>query len=605
MYVVTFYSFKGGVGRTLALANVGVQLARTGRRVLLVDFDLEAPGLHTFKLLKPKEATPGIVNYITDYANTLSSPDVRSYIYEAFDVGQQDGRLWVMPSGQNDPEYARKLAGINWQHLYDKQQGYLMFEDMKAQWEKVYHPDYVLIDSRTGHTDIGGICTRQLPNAVVVLFFPNEQNLNGLKPIVSAIRAEDKKTEKNTQMHFVMSNVPDLDDEEEIIAGMGKKFREDLGYKELTSIIYRYDSLSLLQQSIFVAERPKSRLAKEYNKLTQEITEFNIEDREGVIQSIKKMRMHFIMDEQSKEDNQENRIEKIIKHHSKDGELLYLIAKEFIRWDGGVSKKSDMLISRSIECGFRSPDAFLIKADILQKEGDTQEAIKLIGEAFNNSDVELKDLSLGINIIRRINPDKLIETCRSRAFKSLSAVKVIRLISELQWCKPGLQVSVELLQPYHNDQQLKVATVRQIRNLLALSLIGLGDFQEAITILSKEVLLANKQDIEDVFNYAMAQWGLKREVSKDLFVNVVKLYDPDREPDSNYYQCLAIAFWAVDNKEEALKYLELSSGLISDEIEQFSCWRYLIVSSDEFYQDCHQIKRLIEGEDVKPLFWNQ
>jgi len=41
MYTVTFYSFKGGVGRTLALANVGLELARTGRRVLLVDFDLE------------------------------------------------------------------------------------------------------------------------------------------------------------------------------------------------------------------------------------------------------------------------------------------------------------------------------------------------------------------------------------------------------------------------------------------------------------------------------------------------------------------------------------------------------------------------------------
>src|SRR4051794_23443603 len=43
--IVTFYSFKGGVGRTLALANVGVVLAQGGHRVLVVDFDLEAPGL--------------------------------------------------------------------------------------------------------------------------------------------------------------------------------------------------------------------------------------------------------------------------------------------------------------------------------------------------------------------------------------------------------------------------------------------------------------------------------------------------------------------------------------------------------------------------------
>ena len=52
MHIVTFYSFKGGVGRTLALVNIGIELAQTGKRVLLVDFDLEAPGLDTYKQLK-------------------------------------------------------------------------------------------------------------------------------------------------------------------------------------------------------------------------------------------------------------------------------------------------------------------------------------------------------------------------------------------------------------------------------------------------------------------------------------------------------------------------------------------------------------------------
>ena len=42
--IVTFYSWKGGVGRTMALANTAVQLARKGNRVLVVDWDLEAPG---------------------------------------------------------------------------------------------------------------------------------------------------------------------------------------------------------------------------------------------------------------------------------------------------------------------------------------------------------------------------------------------------------------------------------------------------------------------------------------------------------------------------------------------------------------------------------
>jgi len=50
--IITFYSYKGGTGRSMALANVGYLLAgRTaprGRGVLLIDWDLEAPGLHRY-----------------------------------------------------------------------------------------------------------------------------------------------------------------------------------------------------------------------------------------------------------------------------------------------------------------------------------------------------------------------------------------------------------------------------------------------------------------------------------------------------------------------------------------------------------------------------
>lgn len=61
MYTITFYSFKGGVGRTMALVNVAAQLAEMGRKVLVVDFDLEAPGLETFERLRPPQPHRGLV----------------------------------------------------------------------------------------------------------------------------------------------------------------------------------------------------------------------------------------------------------------------------------------------------------------------------------------------------------------------------------------------------------------------------------------------------------------------------------------------------------------------------------------------------------------
>src|ERR1700733_2877695 len=48
MSIVTFYSYKGGVGRSMALANIAVELVKRQKRVLMVDWDLEAPGLEKY-----------------------------------------------------------------------------------------------------------------------------------------------------------------------------------------------------------------------------------------------------------------------------------------------------------------------------------------------------------------------------------------------------------------------------------------------------------------------------------------------------------------------------------------------------------------------------
>ena len=49
--VITFYSYKGGTGRSMALANVSCLLANqisSSEKILMIDWDLEAPGLHRY-----------------------------------------------------------------------------------------------------------------------------------------------------------------------------------------------------------------------------------------------------------------------------------------------------------------------------------------------------------------------------------------------------------------------------------------------------------------------------------------------------------------------------------------------------------------------------
>src|ERR1700733_11492340 len=76
--IITFYSYKGGTGRTMALANVAWILASNGKRVLAVDWDLESPGLHKFfhPFLDESTvgATPGVIEIINDYASAAVDP---------------------------------------------------------------------------------------------------------------------------------------------------------------------------------------------------------------------------------------------------------------------------------------------------------------------------------------------------------------------------------------------------------------------------------------------------------------------------------------------------------------------------------------------------
>ncbi len=90
MYVVTFYSFKGGVGRSMALVNVAAELARRGERVLVVDFDLEAPGLDTFDITASRESGRGLLDLVCDFRRSGEVPDVRNYVYRESACGVRD-----------------------------------------------------------------------------------------------------------------------------------------------------------------------------------------------------------------------------------------------------------------------------------------------------------------------------------------------------------------------------------------------------------------------------------------------------------------------------------------------------------------------------------
>ncbi|MEV4350739.1 FxSxx-COOH system tetratricopeptide repeat protein [Actinoplanes sp. NPDC049596] len=190
--VVTFYSYKGGTGRTMALANVAWILAANGKRVLAVDWDLESPGLHRFftPFIDPGvlAGTRGIIDMIREYEWSTTRGDNTTGWIERYACVQRHsfsldwdfpagGTLDFLSAGQQNHEYAGALGEMDWDDFYQNQNGGRFFDAMRDDMRD--HYDYTLIDSRTGHSDIAGICTSHLPDVLVDCFTFSEQGMDG------------------------------------------------------------------------------------------------------------------------------------------------------------------------------------------------------------------------------------------------------------------------------------------------------------------------------------------------------------------------------------------------------------------------------------------
>ena len=583
MYVSTFYSFKGGVGRTMALVNTAVELAQRGRKVLAVDFDLEAPGLDTFDVLRSPSASSGLVDFVSEYLATGEAPDIERFVDRSATV---DG-LWIMPSGSQQ-RYAASFGEIDWNDLYEQHSGYLLFEDLKEQWRKVNQPDYVLIDSRTGHTDTCGICTRQLPDAVTLLFFPNEQNLRGLAKVVSDIRAEgDSPQGRRIGTHFVMSNVPDLDDEDDILQRMLARFTAELGMKEEPQIIHRYDSLSLLNQVVFTLDRPKSRLSKEYGSVVDLIVRANVKDEEGAL--------HYIKEAERSLDQPhdiEQKLAEIEEHHAKSGRVLFrlgALASDERNW-----QRARLLLDRAVELGYDSPQCLLARARALKNIG---------GDAAASADAKR------VLLKSHLSPQAAREAIGLATLDGSEDVGELPAVAAMDgWRKMWLaaqlrrdgetQACVSVLRSALRDAD-DVDLREHATGELAFALIAAGDLEEACSLLGSDGAPLATMNVQNAFNYGMATWGRTGRLPREAFERVVHLNKTDGREDlgANYLQCMAVAYWAVGEPEEAMEFARRAKLKAEATLKPTpSCWRYRTVPTQSFLRDTDSIMRMIAGE---------
>jgi len=174
---ICFYSYKGGTGRSLTLANIAYLLASKGQKVLIMDMDMEAPGQHKTDLFHEELpiAKPGFLEMLLQRKENFDAKqpffiEIKDYIRRSsiFDrdisqyadsnsehaIIQGDGCIDLLPVSQSvDGEFQAKLARWNWDLFYTKYNGEDFLQYLKIAISEAGY-DTVLIDSRTGMSEV-------------------------------------------------------------------------------------------------------------------------------------------------------------------------------------------------------------------------------------------------------------------------------------------------------------------------------------------------------------------------------------------------------------------------------------------------------------------
>lgn len=217
---MVFFGLKGGVGRSTALTMVAWGLARQGKRVLLLDLDLESPGLSGLLLPSERVAEFGLVDWLVEDAVGQAQTVLGSMISTSPLADTTTGGITVAAAmGHAEQDYLAKLSRV-----YADVPGpggpqgmgvriRRMLEDL----EQREQPDVVLIDSRAGLHDLAAVSITSLADTALLFATDSEQTWQGYRQLFTHWqRRPDVATRVRDRLALVRALTPKTDRERDI-----------------------------------------------------------------------------------------------------------------------------------------------------------------------------------------------------------------------------------------------------------------------------------------------------------------------------------------------------------------------------------------------------
>ncbi|MEA5517137.1 tyrosine-protein kinase family protein [Nodularia sp. UHCC 0506] len=184
--ILTFFSFKGGVGRTTGLVASAITLASRGHRVAIVDLDLEAPGLSTIFFPDDVE-NPGVIDYLLEKKIQQNNWPLKTHILSINEqtlLGDRGETLRLISAGTVDNNYLEKLARLDFQNVVDHELPDTL-RNLLRELESASKPlDFIFLDARAGFHDIGGLAIADLSHGAVIFGTQSRQSWAGLTNVI-------------------------------------------------------------------------------------------------------------------------------------------------------------------------------------------------------------------------------------------------------------------------------------------------------------------------------------------------------------------------------------------------------------------------------------
>lgn len=210
---VVFFSIKGGVGRSTALAASAWALAQTGKRVLVLDLDLESPGLSSALLPEERRPVYGIADWLVE--DLVGNGDAVFEDMMATSTLSHDGEIYVVPAYGRDPgEYVAKLGRVWMPKMHSdgtreawSQRLSRLVDVLEARWK----PDMILLDSRAGIDEVASSCVTDLGANLVLLFtIDGEQTWSGYRILLQHWLKSGVAQDIRERLQVVGAMIPEL-----------------------------------------------------------------------------------------------------------------------------------------------------------------------------------------------------------------------------------------------------------------------------------------------------------------------------------------------------------------------------------------------------------